>query len=257
MKKMKLIITKNYEEMSSTAADLVIKQIRWKNASVIGLATGSSPLGMYRCLSREWKSGHISLSEIHGYNLDEYQGLSKSDPQSFYYYLKTNLVDVTDFKEQNLHVLDGMREDIDSVCADYEKDIRASGGLDLQLLGLGETGHIGFNEPDTSFPRYTHQVKLEEKTIMANARFFASPEQVPHAALTMGIGTIMSARKILLIVSGLPKAKMLYQVLLGEVRPSVPASILQFHPDVTIIADEDASHVVREKTGFGGTTYEL
>lgn len=257
MKKIKLIITKDYEEMSSMAADVVMEQVRQNNKSVIGLATGSSPLGMYQCLARAWKSGHISLTEIHGYNLDEYQGLAKSNPQSFYHYLKTNLVDTTDFQEQNLHVLDGMCEDTDSVCADYEKDIRDAGGLDLQLLGLGETGHIGFNEPDTSFPRYTHQVKLEEKTIMANARFFTSPDQVPHFALTMGVGTIMSSRKILLMVSGSPKAAILYQVLFGEVKPSVPASILQFHPDVTIIADEDASRIVRDKTGFGGTVYEL
>ena len=175
MKKIKLIITKDYEEMSSMAADVVMEQVRQNNKSVIGLATGSSPLGMYQCLARAWDSGHISLTEIHGYNLDEYQGLAKSNPQSFYHYLKTNLVDTTDFQEQNLHVLDGMCENTDSVCADYEKDIRDAGGLDLQLLGLGETGHIGFNEPDTSFPRYTHQVKLEEKTIYGKCPFLYLP----------------------------------------------------------------------------------
>lgn len=244
---MKVITCKDYETMSQKAADDVAQDLREKPGLVLGLATGSSPLGIYRCLADLVRQESISCSRATGFQLDEYCGLTPDHPQSFHHYLKEHLLNVTDFREEHLHGLNGTATDWKSACISYEEQISAAGGIDLLILGLGQTGHIGFNEPDNVFPVHTHRVKLEKETIRSNARFFDSPEQVPRAALTMGIGTIMGARKIILLVNGRGKAGILKDVLTGSVKPQIPASILRFHQNVTVYADEEAMSAVTEE----------
>lgn len=244
---MDIICTKDYDAMSRYAADRIEEQITEKKGLVLGLATGTSPLGIYEYLAKDYAQNKISLKDVLGFNLDEYEGLKKTHEQSFFSYLKKNLIEITDFREEHLHVLNGDAEDISLECKNYEKKIEQAGGIDLQILGLGGTGHIGFNEPADFFPTISHSVELDEKTIQANARFFDSPEEVPKHAVTMGIGTIMKAKKLILVVSGKNKAEIIYQALFGQVTPMIPASILQFHQDVTVICDEDAGTVIREK----------
>ena len=237
---MRLIQAENYREMSRIAGSIIEEQLRNKKDTVLGLATGSSPLGIYEQLSNACKERNLCMSRVIGFNLDEYKGLERTHPQSFYYYLKKNLIEKTDFMEEHLHVIDGTAEDIASACRKYEEEIRESGGIDLQILGLGETGHVGFNEPDGCFSKETCCVKLEAQTIEANSRFFEQREDVPDFALTLGIGTIMKARRIVMVVSGASKAKILEKMIYGEVTPQIPASILQFHRDVTVVADREA-----------------
>lgn len=244
---MRIICTKDYDAMSRYAADRIEKEIMKKRGVVLGLATGTSPLGIYRNLAEDYSGNKISLKETYGFNLDEYKGLGREHKQSFYYYLKKNLLETTDFQKQHLHILNGNAENMDLECEEYEERIKQAGGIDIQILGLGGTGHIGFNEPDDFFPDICHTIRLEEKTIQANARFFDSPLEVPEYAITMGIGTIMRAKKIIMTVSGRGKADILYQALFGPVTPRVPASILQFHPDLTVICDEESCFVIKRK----------
>lgn len=244
---MRLVEVEDYREMSRLAADMVEREVICRENTVLGLATGSSPLGIYRCLAEDFQKGRISFRGVKGFNLDEYVGLERGDEQSFYAYLKKNLVDPTDFCETNLHVLDGMAENLVEACEKYEKELALAGGIDLQLLGIGGDGHIGFNEPCGYFPRVAHETRLDEKTVQDNARFFVSAEAVPKSAVTMGIGTIMRARKILLVVSGASKAGILCRAVTGRVEPCVPASILQFHMDCTVIGDREAMMELRGK----------
>ena len=238
---------KDYEEMSKKAAQIMAAQITLKPNSVLGLATGSTPVGMYRHLT-EWNhAGELDFSQVSSVNLDEYRGLFGENDQSYRYFMNTNLFDHVNIDKARTFVPDGLAEDADAACADYNEIICSMGGIDMQLLGIGGNGHIGFNEPADAFAQGTHIVDLTESTIQANARFFESMDDVPKQAITMGVGNIMSADKILLVASGEAKAEALYNSLYGPVTPQVPASILQFHKNVMIVADEAALRIIREK----------
>lgn len=236
-----LIQVKTPEEAGSAAADLFEDLIRTKPACVLGLATGSTPLPLYRELIAREKAGKIDFSRVRSANLDEYKGLAPDHPQSYRRFMQENLFDHISIKRENTIVPDGLSADIPAMCLAYERRIEDWGGIDMQLLGLGHDGHIGFNEPCDHFPIVTHEVQLTEMTRKANQRFFPSLDEVPTAALTMGIGTVMAARKIVMIITGADKADILHKVFYGPVKPEVPGSILQFHPDVTVICDEAAA----------------
>lgn len=237
---MKIYEAKDYKDLSRKAANIISAQVILKPDSVLGLATGSTPIGTYQQLIEWYREGDLDFSRIHTANLDEYRGLNRDSDQSYYYFMYHNLFKDININMDNTNIPNGMEPDSDKECARYEEVIRALGGVDLQLLGLGHNGHIGFNEPDSSFAQNTHCVDLTESTIEANKRFFSDISEVPRQAYTMGIGTIMRAKKILLVVSGEDKAEILRQVIHGPVTPQVPASILQFHNDVTVVADEAA-----------------
>jgi len=236
----RIIVAKNPEEAGKLAADLFEAEIQRKPACVIGLATGSTPLPLYRELIAREKAGKIDFSKVRSANLDEYKGLAPDHEQSYRKFMQDNLLDHISIKPENTIVPLGLAEDVQKMCEDYEAKIEEWGGVDLQLLGIGHDGHIGFNEPDDHFPIMTHEVQLTEMTIDANKRFFDSIDDVPKAAYTMGIGTIMAAKKIVMVVTGADKKDILHKTFWGPVNPQVPASILQFHPDVTLICDEDA-----------------
>jgi len=231
---------KNYQDLSRKAANIISAQIIMKPDCVLGLATGSSPIGTYKQLIEWYNKGDLDFAKVTTINLDEYKGLDPDNDQSYRYFMNTNLFDHVNIDKARTFVPDGLEPDPQKACAAYNEIIRSHGGIDLQLLGLGRNGHIGFNEPGAAFEKETHCVDLTESTIEANKRFFASIDDVPRQAYTMGCGTIMKAKKILILVSGADKADILYQVVNGPVTPQVPASILQFHPDVILIADEAA-----------------
>ncbi|MDO4633920.1 MAG: glucosamine-6-phosphate deaminase [Eubacteriales bacterium] len=237
---MKFIKAKDYQEMSRKAANILGAQIVLKPDCVLGLATGSTPIGTYECLVEGYKKGDLDFSKVTSVNLDEYRGLQHDNDQSYYYFMNYHLFSKVNIDLANTYVPDGSIEDAQEACSKYDEIVRATGGVDIQLLGLGHNGHIGFNEPADAFAKGTHCVDLSESTIEANARFFASKEDVPTQAYTMGIQTIMSAKKILLVVNGASKAEAVEKSFFGEIRPEVPASILQLHPDVTIVGDEEA-----------------
>ena len=237
---MRIYETANYEEMSRKAANILSAQVISKPDSVLGLATGSTPIGMYDQLVEWYNKGDVDFSEVKTVNLDEYKGLARDNDHSYYYFMHKHLFDRVNINPDNTNVPDGTQMDSEKECARYEKLIESMGGVDIQLLGIGRNGHIGFNEPDNCFAKTTHCVDLTESTIEANKRFFASADDVPRQAYTMGIGTIMKAKKILLIVNGEDKADALAKAVYGPVTPEVPASILQFHNDVVIVADQAA-----------------
>ena len=237
---MRIYKAKDYEEMSRKAAGIVSAQIIMKPDCVLGLATGSTPVGLYKQLIEWYRNGDLDFSGVRTVNLDEYKGISRENDQSYYYFMHQNLFDHVNIPAGNTHLPDGMEPDSEKECRRYEELIQSMGSVDLQLLGIGHNGHIGFNEPADAFDKLVHCVNLTQSTIEANKRFFASAEEVPRQAYTMGIGTIMRCRKILVVVSGKDKAEILKQVIQGPVTPEVPGSILQFHPDCTIIADEAA-----------------
>ena len=235
-----LIKAADPKEVGKLAADLFEALIRTKPACVIGLATGSTPLPLYQELIAREKAGKIDFTRVRSANLDEYKGLAPDHPQSYRRFMQENLFDHISIKPENTIVPDGLAEDIQAMCEDYERKIEAWGGVDLQLLGIGHDGHIGFNEPADHFPGMTHEVELTAMTRDANKRFFASLDEVPTAAFTMGIGTVMAAKKIVMVVTGADKHDILMKSFFGPVTPEVPASILQFHPDVTVICDAAA-----------------
>ena len=241
---MNIYHAKDYAALSLIAANLISAQIIQKPDSVLGLATGSSPVGTYRKLVERHEEEGLDFSQIRTVNLDEYKGLSRDNTQSYYHFMHTNLFDFVNIKESYLP--DGTNPDSQKECQNYENLIRSLGGIDLQLLGIGHNGHIGFNEPDSVFASHTHCVDLQERTIKANKRFFDSVDEVPKQAYTMGIGTIMKAKKIILIASGEDKAEIIKKAFLGPVTPQIPASILQFHPKVTLVADDAALSLVTE-----------
>lgn len=226
--------------MSRKAANVISAQVIIKPDCVLGLATGSSPVGTYEQLITRCEKGDLDFSRVTSVNLDEYKGLSDDNDQSYRYFMNHNLFNHINIRKERTFVPNGIEDDADKVCAQYNQIIRDVGGIDLQLLGLGLNGHIGFNEPSDAFAKETHCVSLAKSTIEANKRFFSSEDEVPKQAYTMGIGNIMQARKILVIVSGEGKADILKTVLEGPITPNVPASILQLHNDVTIVADEAA-----------------
>lgn len=242
---MRIYKVKDYKEMSRKAANIISAQIILKPDCVLGLATGSSPIGTYDQLAQWYDKGDLDFAEVSTVNLDEYKGLDRKNEQSYYYFMHRNLFGRVNIKEENTHLPNGMEPDAEKECARYEALVRSMGGVDLQLLGIGHNGHIGFNEPAPTFEKRTHCVDLSESTIEANKRFFASAADVPRQAYTMGVGTIMQAKKILLIASGEDKAEIVYRAFYGEIHPEVPASILQMHQDVTLVADEAALHKVR------------
>lgn len=237
---MNIIKAKDYQDMSRKAANIISAQVIMKPDCVLGLATGSTPIGTYKQLIDWYQKGDLDFSRVSTVNLDEYRGLNHQDTQSYYYFMHENLFKHVNIREDATFVPDGTDEDAERACASHEQIIRSLGGIDLQLLGLGNNGHIGFNEPDSAFAKETHCVDLTQSTIEANSRFFNSIDQVPTQAYTMGIRTIMQAKKILVVVNGEGKADIVAEAFWGPVTPSVPASILQMHPDVTIVADEAA-----------------
>lgn len=241
---MRFIVTKDYNDMSRKAANIISAQIITKPNCVLGLATGSTPVGTYKQLVEWYNKGDLDFSEVSTVNLDEYKGLDHDNDQSYYYFMMNNLFKHVNIDLSRTHVPDGTEPDSEKACADYEEIVRSYGGIDLQLLGLGHNGHIGFNEPSYNFAKVTHCVDLTESTIKANARFFEKIEDVPTQAYTMGIGTIFKAKRILLIASGKDKAEIVKKAFCGPIDPQVPASILQLHPDVTVVLDEDAASLL-------------
>ena len=237
---MRIIEAKDYADMSRKAAHILAAQVTLKPESVLGLATGSTPIGTYDCLAEWCKSGDLDFSKAATVNLDEYRGLDHSNDQSYYYFMNEHLFSKVNVNHERTFLPDGTEKDSEKACADYNQIIEDVGGVDLQLLGLGHNGHIGFNEPGDVFKAKTHCVDLTETTIKANQRFFASIDDVPRQAYTMGIQTIMQARKILVVVSGEDKAGIVKEAFFGPITPRVQASVLQLHPDVTIVADEAA-----------------
>ncbi len=237
---MKVYQVKDYNRMSQKAASLLAAQIAAEPTSVLGLATGSTPEGTYGYLRKWYEEGSLDFAGIRTVNLDEYRGIKRTSEQSYYYFMNEKLFRHVNVKKEHTHIPNGEEADAEKVCREYEALIQDLGGVDLQLLGIGRNGHIGFNEPSEYFTKACHCMTLAESTIEANQRFFEKPEDVPGQAYTMGIGTIMGAKKILLLASGREKAKALKAALLGPVTPQIPASILQFHPNVTVVADEEA-----------------
>lgn len=237
---MKIIKTKDYNDMSRKAANIISAQIIYKHNSVIGLATGSTPIQTYNYLIDWYKKGDLDFSQITTFNLDEYCGLSRENKQSYYYFMHDKLFNHVNINSKNIHIPNGTNKDVKQECINYEKSILDAGGIDLQLLGCGHNGHIGFNEPNDVFYTDTHLVNLAESTIQANKRFFESEDDVPRQSYTMGIKTIMNAKKILMIVSGEGKKEIVKQAFFGPVTPKVPASILQLHRDFTLVVDEAA-----------------
>ncbi len=236
---MKYIVTKTYEELSNKAADLIAAQIIVKPNCVLGLATGSSPVGTYKRLIEDNKAGKIDFSTVTSVNLDEYVGLDGSNDQSYRYFMNDNLFNHVNIDKAKTFVPNGKAADLAAEGEAYDQMIKNLGGIDLQLLGIGLDGHIGFNEPDAFFTAPTHQVVLDESTIKANARFFANEDEVPKTAITMGMLSIMQAKKILLIANGAAKKDIVEKAFFGPIDPKVPASILQLHPDVTVIYSEN------------------
>lgn len=237
---MKIYKVKNYEELSRKAASIIASQITLKPDSVLGLATGSSPVGLYKNLVSMYENGDLDFSQITTVNLDEYKGLDGTNDQSYRYFMNTNLLTKVNIPMERTFVPDGTIEDSAAACAAYDEILNSVGTVDIQLLGLGHDGHLGFNEPDDHFEDGTHCVQLTETTIQANKRFFEKEEDVPRQAYTMGIGGIMRANMLLVVVSGEDKADILNKVLTAPVSPQIPGTILRFHPNVILVADEAA-----------------
>ena len=244
---MKIYMTEDYQTMSRKAANILSAQIILKPNSVLGLATGSTPIGMYKQLVIWYEKGDLDFAQIKTVNLDEYVGLEPTHEQSYRYFMQNNLFDHVNINPANTNVPDGLVADPQAECDWYNQVIRKLGGIDIQVLGMGHNGHIGFNEPGNAFELETHVVDLSERTIQANARFFASADEVPRQAMTMGIKSIMMAKKILMLVSGEDKAEAVWKAFAGPVTPQVPASILQLHPYVTLVGDKAALSKLREE----------
>lgn len=236
----KFILENDYGGMSRKAANLIGAQILLKPNSVLGLATGSTPVGTYEYLAEKYEKGDLDLSKITCLNLDEFKGLSRDDKNSYSYFMREKLFGRINIDADKTFISDGSIDDPDEACKKYDEIISSAGGIDLQLLGLGHNGHIGFNEPSDIFPKCTHCVTLAESTVRANSRFFNSEKDVPKQAYTMGIRTIMSAKKILMLVSGGDKSAIVKKAFFGDITPRVPASVLQLHNDVTVIGDAEA-----------------
>lgn len=240
---MKIIRVKDYDELSLEGTKIVGEFIKNNPQATLGLATGSSPIGLYQNLIKMFQNKEISFKEIKTYNLDEYCGLPKSHPESYYSFMYRNLFSHVDIKDENVHIPSSEGEDMQKNCDDYNRLLHQT-TIDLQLLGIGGNGHIGFNEPGTPFDRETFLVKLAERTRQDNKMFFKEDEEVPHYAITMGIKNIMEAKKIVMLISGKSKAEAVKRLLSGEITTNFPASILHKHPDVTVIIDEPAAALI-------------
>ncbi|MBD5520049.1 MAG: glucosamine-6-phosphate deaminase [Lachnospiraceae bacterium] len=243
---MKIIRAKDYNDMSRKAANIISAQIIMKPHCVLGLATGSTPIGIYEQLVEWYKKGDLDFSEVTTLNLDEYKGIARENEQSYYFFMNEKLFSKVNINPERTFLPDGMEPDSGKACADYNRIIEEAGGVDLQLLGLGHNGHIGFNEPGMAFEAQTHCVNLTESTMKANQRFFASADEVPRQAYTMGIKTIMQAKKIVVVVSGEDKAAIVKEAFWGTITPKIQASVLQLHNDVTLVADEAALSLIEK-----------
>lgn len=237
---MRVIVCKDYDEMSAKAAELVASQIILKPDSVLGLATGSTPIGLYERLGEMYKSGKMDFSDITTFNLDEYYPISKSNSQSYYYFMNEHLFSHINVNRERTFIPNGETSDPERECSEYEELIDNKGGIDLQILGIGQNGHIGFNEPDLNLNSKTHLTDLTQNTIDANSRFFDKKEDVPKQALTMGIATILKSRKILLLANGASKHDAVAELLNEEINTNTPATMLKVHPDVVLICDREA-----------------
>ena len=242
---MRIIVCDNYDLLSKKAAQIVGSQMILNPKSILGLATGSTPIGMYKNLIKMYEEGLIDFSKTTTFNLDEYYQLPINNNQSYHYFMDENLFNHININRENIHIPNGMADDIDAECVLYDKMIDDN-GIDIQILGIGNNAHIGFNEPTINFNKGTHMVTLDESTREANARFFNSIDEVPTKAITMGTGSIFKSKKILLLASGANKAEAIYNTVHGKVTPEVPSSILQFHKDVIIILDKEAASLLNE-----------
>ncbi|MBQ9729023.1 MAG: glucosamine-6-phosphate deaminase [Clostridia bacterium] len=240
---MKVIITENYDEMSQKAAELIIDIVKKNPSAILGLATGSSPIGTYKNMAKAYENGEVSFKNVSSVNLDEYVGLTADHDQSYAYFMKTNLFDHIDIDQKNTNLPSGSAPDCQKECDRYNALLDEM-KPDVQVLGLGSNGHIGFNEPNTPFDSVTHLVDLTESTIKDNSRLFNSIDEVPRQALSMGIKNIMQAKSILMVVSGKNKAEAVKGMVKGEITPALPASVLQLHPFVTVICDKDAASLL-------------
>lgn len=238
---MEVIIKSNYQEISELAAQYLLNTVKSKSDAVLGLPTGETPLGMYNIVVNEYKNNKISFKNVKTFNLDEYKGLEKTNENSYYYFMNQNLFSHIDIIKENTNIPNGIANNVMEECNNYENKIKAAGSMDILFLGIGKNGHIGFNEPADFFEPFTYEVNLDEDTIDANSRFFERMEDVPKTALTMGIKTILSAKKIVLIASGSSKAEAIAKTINGKITPQVPASALQLHNNITIIIDKEAA----------------
>lgn len=254
---MKLILCKNYEEMSEKAADIIAKQINEKHDSVLGLATGATPVGAYKKLIEMYTDGKLDFSEIKTFNLDEYYPISKDNPQSYYKFMRDNLFDYVNVKHENTNIPDGEALNPAEECAEYEKKVSAAGGIDLQILGIGRNGHIGFNEPAEALNSATHLTPLTQDTIEANSHFFDDKSKVPTHALTMGMATIFKAKKIILLANGRSKLNAIQMLFSDDITTDTPATMLKMHPDVTVICDYDAYTERRIGIDIGGMSAKI
>lgn len=243
---MRILVCKDYDEMSQKAAQMILSQITLKPNCVLGLATGSTPIGMYENLVRMYQQGIVDFSEVQTFNLDEYLGLLPTNQQSYHYFMNNHLFDHVNINKNHIHIPNGMADSIDEECQRYDQLIEEAGGIDIQVLGIGNNAHIGFNEPTINFEKGTHIVELDESTREANARFFNHMDEVPKRAITMGTGSIFKSRKIMLLATGANKAQAIYDTVYGKVQPEVPSSILQFHNDIVLILDEEAAQLLSE-----------
>jgi len=241
---MKLVTVTNYHEISVRAAQLVANQVNKKKNTVLGLATGQTPVGMYQELISMFKRGEVDFFEVVTFNLDEYYGLSSEHPQSYHHFMWDTFFQYINIKKENVHLLNGVTENINKECKQYEYLIQKNGGIDLQILGIGDNGHLGFNEPAIGLNSKTHLVNLAEETIYANSQYFNDVQEVPKQALTMGIGTIMKAQKIILLASGRKKAHVIESTINCPVSSEVPATALQLHNDVIILIDKEAAYKI-------------
>ncbi len=241
---MKVHIVEDYHKLSMKAADIVASQVILKNNSVLGLATGSTPEGMYRQLVEMNREGRVDFSEVVTFNLDEYLGLSPEHPQSYYHFMHHHLFNHVNIRAQNVHIPSGIGKEMAAFCLAYDEEIAGAGGIDLQVLGIGGNGHIGFNEPDRHLKVQTNIVDLTEETIEANSRFFDTLDEVPRQAVTMGMGSIMLAKKILLLASGKSKAPVIKETVSGKITTEIPASFLQLHREVILILDKEAASLL-------------
>ena len=241
---MRVLITDSYDQMGLEAAKIVAGQIYLKPNSVLGLATGSTPLSMYERLVAVHRTVGLDFSEVTTFNLDEYIGMGPDNPQSYHYFMQEHFFKHINIKPENVHIPNGMAQDVIAEGERYEQLIAAKGGIDLQVLGIGQNAHIGFNEPDVKFAATTHKVELDEETILANSRFFNNVDEVPRYAISMGIKTIMMAEHVILLANGRNKARALYKAVCGDVTPEAPASILQLHRDVVVILDKEAAELL-------------
>lgn len=237
---MRIIVCKDYEELSQKAAKMVASVVTLNPSCVLGLATGSTPVGTYQELIRLYNAGEVDFSDVTTFNLDEYYPIAPENPQSYHYFMRQNLFDHINIRPENTHIPNGMAKDTGEECRQYEEEIAAKGGIDLQILGIGQNGHIGFNEPDDNLNTSTHLTALTESTISANSRFFEKKEDVPQQALTMGISTILRSKKILLLANGKAKHPVVRELLTEDINTEIPATLLKVHRDVVLLCDKEA-----------------